>query len=360
MIKFFRKIRKNLLAENKFSRYFIYAIGEIILVVIGILIALKVNNYNIQELNNEKFETIFHEVNENLIADIKGVELAINYYNTKDSLIQLVRNDKVTKQMYLENRTLFYLLYYYRSHSLHDNGYNMLSQNLDVIPQKYDTVMPYLNRIYSGQRKVLEDFNKYIIEYTYRMLERWGDKNSYFTLSKEEKIDFFLNNSSFKNDAILYTRFSQDMFIRNMHDYIYNATSVFNLLEEMNNESSFDNVSVYNHLIKKLDTIQLVKNTEQDDCLLIDKNDNSYPTQKNVFNRTSIFIKNDLKARVYLQKNKNSNVKNANIYMPKYIEPNKTIYLRPVVNQNIKVITKEGKYLGMFCVPKKGGVIIIK
>ena len=360
MIKLFRKTRKRLLAENKFSRYLIYAVGEIILVVIGILIALKVNNYNIQELNNEKFETIFHEVKENIIADIKSVEIAINYYNTKDSLIQLVRNDKVTKQMYLENQTLFYLLYYYRSHSLHDNGYNMLSQNLDVIPQKYDTVMPYLNRIYSSQRKVLEDFNKYIIDYTYRMLERWADKNSYFTLSKEEKIDFFLNNSSFKNDAILYTRFSQDMFVRNMHNYIYNATSVFNLLEEMDNKSNFDNVSIYNDLIKKLDTIQLVKNPEQDDCSMIDENNNSYPTEKNIFNRSSIFIKNDLKDRVYLQKGKNSSVKNATIYMPKYIEPNKTIYLRPVVNHNIKVLTKEGKYMGIFCVPKQGGVVLLK
>jgi len=360
MIKLFRKTRKRLLAENKFSRYLIYAVGEIILVVIGILIALKVNNYNIQELNNEKFETIFHEVNENIIADIKSVELAINYYNTKDSLIQLVRNDKVTKQMYLENRTLFYLLYYYRSYSLHDNGYNMLSRNLDVIPQKYDNVMPYLNQIYSGQRKVLEDFNKYIIDYTYRMLERWGAKNSYFTLSKEEKIDFFLNNSSFKNDAILYTRFSQDMFVRNMHEYIYNATTVFILLEEMNNKSNFDNVLVYNDLIKQLDTIELIKNTEHGEYSLIDKNDDSYPTQKNIFNRSSIFIKNDLKVRIYLQKSKNSSAKNVNIYIPKYIEPHKTIYLRPVVNHNIKVITKEGKYIGMFYVPKQGGVVLIK
>ncbi len=41
MIKFFRKIRKGLLTENKFSKYLIYAIGEIILVVMGILIALQ-------------------------------------------------------------------------------------------------------------------------------------------------------------------------------------------------------------------------------------------------------------------------------------------------------------------------------
>jgi len=44
MIKFFRRIRQKLLAENKFSKYFIYAIGEIILVVIGILLALQLNN----------------------------------------------------------------------------------------------------------------------------------------------------------------------------------------------------------------------------------------------------------------------------------------------------------------------------
>jgi len=46
MIKFFRKIRQNLLTENKFSKYFLYAIGEIMLVVIGILIALQLNNLN--------------------------------------------------------------------------------------------------------------------------------------------------------------------------------------------------------------------------------------------------------------------------------------------------------------------------
>ena len=46
MIKFFRKIRQRLLSESKFSKYLLYAIGEIILVVIGILIALQINNWN--------------------------------------------------------------------------------------------------------------------------------------------------------------------------------------------------------------------------------------------------------------------------------------------------------------------------
>ena len=46
MIKFFRQIRFNLMEQNKTARYFKYAIGEIVLVVIGILIALSINNWN--------------------------------------------------------------------------------------------------------------------------------------------------------------------------------------------------------------------------------------------------------------------------------------------------------------------------
>jgi len=55
MIKFFRKIRQRLLTENKFSKYLIYAIGEIVLVVIGILIALSINKYN-EDIKAKKFE----------------------------------------------------------------------------------------------------------------------------------------------------------------------------------------------------------------------------------------------------------------------------------------------------------------
>ncbi|PWI30912.1 hypothetical protein DI383_05610 [Flavobacteriaceae bacterium LYZ1037] len=46
MIKFFRKIRQHLLAENKFSKYLLYAAGEILLVMVGILLALQVSNWN--------------------------------------------------------------------------------------------------------------------------------------------------------------------------------------------------------------------------------------------------------------------------------------------------------------------------
>ncbi len=54
MIRYFKKIKRRLLAENKISRYLAYAIGEIVLIVIGILIALYINNWNIHRQNKEK------------------------------------------------------------------------------------------------------------------------------------------------------------------------------------------------------------------------------------------------------------------------------------------------------------------
>ena len=70
MIKFFRKIRQRLLTENKFSKYLFYAVGEIVLVVIGILIALQINNWNqsrilkIEEVKS--LEALHSELQENL------------------------------------------------------------------------------------------------------------------------------------------------------------------------------------------------------------------------------------------------------------------------------------------------------
>ncbi len=56
MINFFRQIRQRLLADSKFSKYLLYAVGEILLVVIGILIALQINTWS-EERKNRRLES---------------------------------------------------------------------------------------------------------------------------------------------------------------------------------------------------------------------------------------------------------------------------------------------------------------
>ena len=87
MIKFFRKIRQKLLSENKFSKYLLYAIGEIVLVVIGILIALWINNKNIQNQNKEKERLGLTEIRDNLISDTLQLDNNLKRFKNRQELI---------------------------------------------------------------------------------------------------------------------------------------------------------------------------------------------------------------------------------------------------------------------------------
>ncbi|MFH4966592.1 DUF6090 family protein [Gaetbulibacter sp. M240] len=77
MIKFFRKIRQNLLMENKTGKYFKYAIGEIVLVVIGILIALSINNWNEERKERIKEQIILKQLQEDYQANLAQLEQKI-------------------------------------------------------------------------------------------------------------------------------------------------------------------------------------------------------------------------------------------------------------------------------------------
>ncbi len=110
MIKFFRKIRQKTLTENKFGKYLIYAIGEIVLVVIGILIALQINNAN-ENRKSATQENLYlkrllfenkEDINtfKNNISDLKkGIETienlstVLNSNNSKDNELILAANE---------------------------------------------------------------------------------------------------------------------------------------------------------------------------------------------------------------------------------------------------------------------------
>jgi len=92
MIKFFRKIRQNLLMENKTGKYFKYAIGEIILVVIGILIALSINNWN-ENRKLQKIEiSLIKELRIGLVQDTIKVMSYLSILDISENAIKNINN----------------------------------------------------------------------------------------------------------------------------------------------------------------------------------------------------------------------------------------------------------------------------
>ena len=102
MIKFFRHIRKQLLTEKKFSNYFFYALGEVVLVVFGILIAIQVNTWNEKRkqdlLENEYYcrllEDVLHD-QENITNLIALSEARLKASN---QVVRLLQKDKTLKE----------------------------------------------------------------------------------------------------------------------------------------------------------------------------------------------------------------------------------------------------------------------
>ena len=91
MIKLFRTISKKLIEQSKVRSYFFYAIGEIILVVIGILIALQINNWNIDSENKKIEQNIIENLNLEFKQNKNSLQEYINHHrsilkSTKDMM----------------------------------------------------------------------------------------------------------------------------------------------------------------------------------------------------------------------------------------------------------------------------------
>ena len=99
MLKFFRRVRKRLIDQADLRRYLFYAIGEILLVVIGILIALQVNNWS-EERKARQFESeILSLIDQNLRADAVQLKEILEYTNRVNSLTDRLIDEVAQKKL---------------------------------------------------------------------------------------------------------------------------------------------------------------------------------------------------------------------------------------------------------------------
>ncbi len=92
MIKFFRHIRQRLVNENRFSKYLLYAIGEIILVVIGILIALQINNWNEARKDRNRELNYLRNVHADLSREVENNSSFATYRFNKANVCSILLN----------------------------------------------------------------------------------------------------------------------------------------------------------------------------------------------------------------------------------------------------------------------------
>lgn len=224
MITFFRKIRQKLLAENRFSKYLLYAIGEIVLVVIGILIALQINTWsenqkiraeekkliagliqNIEEdIENlrtvKKNDSIFIDANRILLSALKNDSIRRNKPLLKKKILESSSSSKFIPSQITFNQMQFsgklnYISNDYIKNSIqsyYDNVSNVLDyqeSNLKLIYELATDLMPFFN-FNSVFQNVLPDFAK--------MEVNAFDNSFFYEAIQSDRVKEFVNTSTTK------------------------------------------------------------------------------------------------------------------------------------------------------------------
>ncbi len=138
MIKFFRKTRYNLMEKNKTGKYLKYAVGEIILVVIGILIALSINNWNEEKKRIKKGREILVDIRGNIAFNTiqfqKDIEITSDVINSIDIIL---KNITVTKVYNDSLDKHFRRVTYWETSRWKSSGYKaIISNGVEIIQSK--------------------------------------------------------------------------------------------------------------------------------------------------------------------------------------------------------------------------------
>lgn len=211
MIKFFRKIRQRLLTENKFGKYLLYAIGEIILVVIGILIALSINNWNEEGENRIKENGILKELNKDFASNKKQFDtIKSNYILALESIEKII-----SFYPYEKNRIPIDSFYKYRHKAFKTYTFNpsngtvesiISSSTFEIIQN--DTLRNYL----LSWKDILSDYNEEVDgAYSFLENEILHFEYTYFDKFNEQNPENLvpLQTKHFKNLMILRRRLLQ-------------------------------------------------------------------------------------------------------------------------------------------------------
>ena len=218
MIKFFRHIRQNLIMENKTSKYLKYAIGEIVLVVIGILIALQINNWNEQRKNTIREKEILQDIRTSLTGDIKNQidpnleQLSEDIQNMTDIITAFKNRTPLTIQLQKQFRSLMYS----KSFTWEVTAYKNL-ENIGTNVIKNKTLKNAILRIYNTD---YPGFESTLINFSENLM-------AFFRPEMREKFKFI-----YDSDGNIYTPINYEALL---NDIIFMNTLVTSKINFQNN-----------------------------------------------------------------------------------------------------------------------------
>ncbi len=219
MLNFFRKIRKKLATENKFQRYFRYAFGEVALIMIGIFMALQLNNWNENRKQEGQFKVTLEQLYSAMTYDAlkfkEHIDITVNQIESMDFFLN--NPDSIpTVENYLTNnkndrikRTPYFLDWMAADYSSTINS---------------DTKHIVGNLNYNANNKSQNEIFKYALNYT-------NDFNNEYEFFKDYLYSLYLEYNVAMPEVTIYN--SNSLF-GNLDSLSYTKNDIFNIVKLIN------------------------------------------------------------------------------------------------------------------------------
>jgi hypothetical protein len=212
MLRFLRQIRQRLLSDNKFSKYVLYAVGEILLVVIGILIAIQVDNWNESNRTDFLFKDSMEQILNSLESDVAELERISNGLNNQVKLIDIVLERPETFNLMERPFALHYIMWDYHGVKI-NTGTEYYIQNLIYNPESKQQknlakdLTDYLRRISGFQSDIDIDFNEILYQHglpralipVYDGQELFIPDSSFYTKDQMNTATVLMHSDDIKN-----------------------------------------------------------------------------------------------------------------------------------------------------------------
>lgn len=224
MIKFFRKIRQSLLAEGKFAQYLKYAIGEIVLVVIGILIALSINNWNEQRKLSDKVDSIYSIVKSDLKLDIQSIDNVLAIMFPQDSILKRIIEGNMTREDYQTCDNCQFVVGGFPDITLKSRGLRLLENNSTIFDSQNDSLFIQINEFYSFfNTEIGVDMEEIEIDYSdnfayFKANKTWFPDHLY-DRKNEDFVEYALTSSDYINRVASWRRLYFDNYLGHLKDY---------------------------------------------------------------------------------------------------------------------------------------------
>lgn len=193
--------------QQTVKEYILYALGEVFLIVLGILLAMYINDLNTDYQYNRKVDENIKRVYHELENNLKTLGSKIETFQVKDSLIHLFMADSVVREDYTHSRGFTGLIINTNNFLLEEDAVQNLLQ-LNVSDNTYrDELISDLKSLYAMRDKIKANNDK-MADFVYGILtkeiETYG-KFAYSGVIDEKLLDYFLTSKTYKAKVIEYS-----------------------------------------------------------------------------------------------------------------------------------------------------------